>query len=156
MYDEELEILKVLSEYIDKKGINHIYIKHYPRLKQMLIQYHPFLIFSDSGLRINIKNINRNDIVINYLDNLKEIRAKKVYFIQGENLENPLIMFKWNSKYLIKKKKIKQKFRKHSSTKYVYQIITPIQNESNLPKYLFINLIRAFSNKIKALTHLVT
>jgi len=104
MANEELGIVLKLLEYLDYKNITMINIQDNNDLKYLINVYNPYIQFSDLGIKINIKNSKRKGIVINYLNNLKTIHSKRVYIIPWTNPENPLIMFKHNKKYKIKKK----------------------------------------------------
>jgi hypothetical protein len=128
MYNEELGIVLKLSEYLIKKQIQEIYLKKYKSFEPILQDICGNLYFSDSGLHINIKNNEKNGIIINYVDNIDIIHAKRIYLIPWSNIENPLIMYKYNKKYIVKKKKINRKFHYLSYDIYNRSYAMKIQN----------------------------
>lgn len=169
---EEIGITIKLCEYLNYKNINHLYIKKYEEIQQLLSIYQQGnVMYSKYGLRVNIKNNKKNGIIINYLDNLKSIRAKTVYLIPFTNENNPLVMFKWNKKYRISKKKILRKLKKFSYQSYnqfyeSYIMSQQVQQQPILieqpqvtkkpPALLSVKkLIRSLSNKIEKLNKLL-
>lgn len=168
MYNEEIEIVKKLYEYLNYKNITHIYIKHNNRIESLMKKYYPHLVFSKYGLKINIKSKERSGIVINYLDNLKKVNAKKVYLIPRTNEDNPLIMFKWNKKYTVNKSKIRKKVQKMPQQQYTVptvltvpavSVMTPTMSEIKKPVKLtqgkLKEFVRTLSRKIDLLNKLI-
>ena len=70
------------------------------------------------SIHINIFNTERNGLVINYLDNLSDVRARKIRKLPWYNAANPVVMYVHNDKYPIYDlQKFKQKLKNFSRTK---------------------------------------
>lgn len=164
MYNEEFGIIVKLSEYLLKHQIKHIYLQKYKSFEIMLQFHCQNLIFSKYGTKINIKNHAKSGIIINYLDNIKRIHAKDVYLIPWSNIENPLIMYKYNKKYIVKKKKIKRKLQSYPYEMYNSKYILPVEQQVSeislqvdkpIVNGHIKNLIKSLSNKIEQLNKLL-
>ena len=66
----------------------------------------------NTGFKINIRDQNYSDLVINNVKNIDVINARKVRYLLWFNKDNPMIMFEYNKKYKKTQEEVLYKFRK--------------------------------------------
>lgn len=66
----------------------------------------------NTGFKINIRNQNYSDLVINNVKNIGIINAKKVRYLLWFNKDNPMIMYEHDKKYKKTQDEVLYKFRK--------------------------------------------
>ena len=115
-------IYKLKNIYIDNYAFYKILKKMFPTLK--IHKYYNF--DDDDGLNIIVKSnqIKNGALIVNNIDNIEKIYAKKTYLLPWFNSQNPIILFKYDKNRKKKnietiKKKIK-KFNEIRLSNYKY------------------------------------